>query len=135
MKIVEIQCEKTIDIRHKVMWPGKPREFCHVDGDDSALHFGAFVESKLVSVASLFLDETSGRLRKFATLETFQRQGIGSQMLEHVIQEAQKRGIRYFWCDARESAVAFYGRFGLTVEGNRFFKAEQPYFKMSKCLH
>lgn len=135
MNIVEISWEATIDIRHAVMWPDKPREFCHVKGDELALHFGAFIDAKLVSVASLFLDGTHGRLRKFATLEALQGQGIGSKMLVHVMQDAQNRGVTYFRCDARESAVDFYGRFGLTVEGERFFKAGQPYFKMGKELN
>jgi len=135
MKIVEISWEATIDIRHAVMWPNKPREFCHVTGDERALHFGAFIDSNLVCVASLFLEGDSGRLRKFATLEAMQGQGIGSQMLTHVMQEAQRRGITYFWCDARESAVEFYSRFGMSVEGENFFKAGQPYFRMGKELN
>jgi len=42
--------------------------------------------------------------------------------------------IRYFWCDARESAIGFYRRFGLQADGERFYKSEVPYFKMSKSV-
>ncbi|MDW2035930.1 GNAT family N-acetyltransferase, partial [Vibrio sp. 665] len=39
-----------------------------------------------------------------------------------------------FWCDARESALRIYQKFGLQKEGERFYKSDIPYFKMSLDL-
>ena len=138
MKIVSLHWKQTIPIRHCVLWPNKPPEFCHVKGDEDALHFGTVVKQgeakQLVSVASIFINGDSARLRKFATLPEFQGRGIGSALLTHIIASVQETGIAYFWCDARATATEFYARFGLEAEGEVFTKSGLPYIKMSIYL-
>ena len=134
MEIQPITWHATLPIRHQVLWPNKPMEFCHVENDESAWHFGVFLEQKLVSVASLYPDDTQIRLRKFATLAEYQGQGIGSQLLRHTLEVAKQQQMESYWCDARESAIGFYQRFGLSTEGERFFKSDVAYFKMRKTL-
>ncbi len=131
MKIQRIEWQCAIPLRHRVLWPNESPEFCHVDGDSKARHFGAFVDSKLVSVASLYPNGSSIRLRKFATDTEYQGKGIGSAVLRIVLADAKQSDFSVFWCDARESAVSFYEKFGMKAEGERFFKASVPYFKMS----
>ncbi len=133
MEIKTISWQDAIPVRHRVLWPNKSSDFCHVTGDKEALHFGVYMDKKLVSVASLYIDSTEARLRKFATVESYQGKGIGSALLKHMLLAAKEKGLRYFWCDARESAKAFYQRFGLEVEGDRFYKSGVPYYKMC-CL-
>ena len=133
--IRNISWEDTMPIRHKVLWPDKSIEFCHLEGDSTALHFGYFLNNRLVSVASIYPSANSARLRKFATLPEVQGQGIGTQLLNHILSTINNEDIDQFWCDARESAIEFYKRFGMTPEGNRFYKAEVPYYKMSIKLN
>lgn len=141
MHIELIPYQATLPIRQAVLWPDKPRVFCQVEGDEDALHFGCFlpVEGKpnqttIVAVASIFVDGGEARLRKFATLPAYQNQGIGSSMITHMINELHIRQISHFWCDARESAMHFYERFNFEVEGERFFKSNVAYFKMTLNL-
>ena len=134
LKILSIHWMQTIPIRHCVLWPDRPPEFCALDGDKDAWHFGAFMHEELVGVASVFITQSGARLRKFATLKDFRHQGIGSALLMHALQMAEAQGLQYFWCDARESALPFYARFGMTAEGERFYKSNVPYFKMSRSL-
>ena len=134
MQITPIHWRETLPIRHQVLWPDKPEAFCMLDGDEQAWHFGAMIDGHLVGVASVYVDGNSARLRKFATLAEYQRQGIGSALLNHALSFACLQGMSHFWCDARESALAFYARFGLCPEGERFYKAEVPYFRMSRVL-
>lgn len=135
MEIRKISWEQTIPIRHIVLWPNQPPEYCHVEGDDEAFHFGAFVNGDLVGVASIYLDSDKARLRKFATKAEFQSQGIGSKMLEHILSSLKDKNVKCFWCDARESALDFYQRFGMRPYGERFYKADIPYFKMKVDLN
>ena len=132
--IKEIGWEETIEVRHRVLWPDMPPEFCHIEDDSIGWHFGYYLESKLVSVASVYPNKKEARLRKFATLEDVQGQGIGTELLNYILSSVKKRGIVSFWCDARESSVSFYERFGMAAEGERFFKEGVPYFKMSMKL-
>lgn len=134
MHIQRISWQDTIAIRHRVLWPGESPAFCRVEGDETAWHFGVFLNGELVSVASVFPEGSSARLRKFATLATYQGRGIGSALLAHVLSVVQEAGLTYFWCDARESASGFYQKFGLRTEGGVFYKGEIPYFKMGVTL-
>jgi len=117
-----------------VLWPDKDPEFCHVPGDEGALHFGVFIESMLVCVASVYPSKKNARLRKFATLKEFQGRGIGTKLLNYIFESLNENRNIKFWCDARESAVEFYERFGMSKEGGKFYKYNIPYYKMSKMI-
>jgi len=134
MDVRTISWQQTIPLRHSVLWPDKEPEFCHVDGDKDALHFGVFVGEKLVCVASVYLSSNKARLRKFATDIGYQNQGIGSLMLRHILQYLQNTPVAFFWCDARESALGFYQRFGMLECSERFYKADVAYLRMEVAL-
>ena len=129
--IKEVSWEETIPIRHRVLWPNKPPRFCHIKNDNNGWHFGFYIEQQLISVASVYPSMESAQLRKFATLEEAQGRGVGTALLEHIISTVKEKGVRHFWCDARETAIGFYERFGMHREGERFYKSNIPYFKMS----
>ncbi len=134
MNIQRIDIEQALPLRQQVLWPDKPQDFCRVAGDESAWHFGVFDNNTLVSVASVYPHKETARLRKFATLPERQGEGIGSLLLKHILAELPQHNIKLFWCDARESAMGFYQRFGLQAEGERFYKSDVPYYKMSIVL-
>ncbi|MGR5063566.1 GNAT family N-acetyltransferase [Photobacterium sp. DNB22_13_2] len=134
MKIIEIPAELTLPIRHQVLWPDKNIEFCRVPDDADGLHYGVYENDILVCVASIFIAGDQARLRKFATLPAYQSKGIGSAVIEHILADLKLKSVRCFWCDARESAGGFYHRFGMAPEGERFYKGDVPYFKMSMTL-
>lgn len=132
MQVVELTAQQTIPIRHEVLWPNELPEYCVLEGDDEALHYGVMIENKLVSVASIYIenDALSARLRKFATLTEFQGKGVGTHLLNHIVQLLKKQGTKYFWFDARASAINFYQRLGFQVSGSVFYKNEVAYYKM-----
>tara|TARA_R110001583_G_scaffold26571_2_gene95710 strand:+ start:12311 stop:12718 length:408 start_codon:yes stop_codon:yes gene_type:complete len=132
MQIKTIHWQETLPIRHQVLWPSKPVEFCKVEGDEIASHYGAYIEETLACVASIYIDGSTARLRKFATLEHFQAKGIGSKMLLYILRELAENGIEYFWCDARKSALGFYQQFGLERQGEAFEKSGVLYYKMAR---
>jgi len=134
MEVCTITWQQTIPLRHSVLWPDQEPEFCHVEGDNDALHFGVFVDEKLVCVASVYMSSNKARLRKFATVIDYQNQGIGSLMLRHIMKNLQNSPVEYFWCDARESALGFYQRFGMLECSERFYKADVAYFRMEVAL-
>ncbi|UOG74138.1 GNAT family N-acetyltransferase [Hymenobacter tibetensis] len=120
----------TYTLRHQVLWPDKPLEYVKVENDAAGLHFGAFLGEELVSVVSLFVEDSEARFRKFATHPTYQRQGIGSVLLKRVLTEARRHGATHIWCDARQDSADFYARFGLLPQGAEFFKGPIAYLRM-----
>ncbi|MEN3113302.1 GNAT family N-acetyltransferase [Uliginosibacterium paludis] len=134
MDIRRIPWQSSLALRRQVLWPEASLEAMKLDDDEAGLHFGAHVDGALVSVASVFIDGDEARLRKFATAAAYQRRGIGSAVLRHLLDQLREAGCRSLWCDARESALAFYRRFGLHEEGPRFHKEGLPYFRMRISL-
>lgn len=134
MRIKAITSEQTLAIRHLVLWPHQTPQFCQVAGDHHAWHFAVVKEDKIISVASLYPEGDSVRLRKFATLSEFQGQGAGSLIINFFLTDLANKGFKNFWFDARATAVDFYARFGFTIEGSCFYKSEVAYYKMSKRL-
>lgn len=129
LTISPITAEETLPLRHSVLWPDKPFEYVRVPDDDLGYHAGGFIEGQLVSVISLFVNEQTAvaRFRKFATHPNFQSQGIGTQLLNHVIEKARQAGASELWCDARLTAAAFYERFGMQADGGIFYKGPIAY--------
>ena len=134
MDIRVIEWQDALLVRHNVLWPDKSVSFCRVEGDELASHYGVYRDGNLVSVASIYKTQGVARLRKFATLELFQGQGMGSTLIKHIMRELKEEGMISFWCDARATAVGFYEKLGMTIQGNEFNKSGVLYFKMEMNL-
>jgi len=129
-----IQPEDTYALRHSVLWPDKPLEYVKIEEDNDGQHFGAFHEERLLGVISLFVQNEAARFRKFAVDPRYQRQGIGSELLTRVMQEARRRGARTIACDARQEATGLYYKFGMKPVGLEFYKGPIAYVRMQKAL-
>ncbi len=134
ISIRPITFDQTYALRHAVLWPDKPFDYVKVADDPAGYHVGAFAGNELVAVISLFVRDGVGRFRKFATRPDYQRQGLGTQLLNRVMAEARHLGAVTLWCDARLDAADFYRRFGMEPEGPVFYKGPIPYTRMSRSL-
>ncbi len=134
IKIRPIQAEQTFPIRQQVLWPQYSIEFCQVAEDQQGQHFGGWLGEHLVIVASLFIEQQQLRLRKFACLEQYQGRGYGRQLLLHLVEQHQHKGLNRFWFDARCSAIGFYQSLGFKVCSEEFDKHGVAYVKMEQAL-
>lgn len=134
MKIEAIKASETWEIRHKVMWPDQPFEFVQLNEDNFGLHFGVFVQDKLVSIVSCFIVDDEMQFRKLATLKEFQGKGIASELLEFILKLAKDKGLRKVWCNARTSKKSFYEKFGMIAVGKTFVKSGQEFIIMEILL-
>ncbi|KAI0144409.1 N-acetyltransferase GCN5 [Xylariaceae sp. FL1272] len=143
--IKPIAIAETLPLRQSVLWPDKPLSYVQLPEDETGQHFGAFITipdansqfqiTKLVGIISLFIDENGrARFRKFATAPEWQGKGVGSVLLQHTIEAAKTAGAKSIWCDARQTALEFYRRFGMEAEGDIFDKGGLPYLRMSRTL-
>lgn len=134
IEIKKVSVEDILPIRHKVLWHDKPFEFVKVTGDEEGIHFGLYVDSKLVTIISLFTEEKSMRFRKFATLPEYQNRGFGKMMMLYVIDYAKENNFERLWCDARTDALNFYERLSFKKFSEPFFKENIEYYKIEKIL-
>ncbi|GAB5408568.1 MAG: GNAT family N-acetyltransferase [Balneolaceae bacterium] len=120
--IRNITPEETYDLRHRVMWPDHPIEYIILPEDQDGIHFGLFMERKLVSVVSLFITGNEAQFRKFATEIPEQGKGYGTQLLSYLIHFAESKGIQRIWCNARVDRTDFYKRFNFEKTNSTYSK-------------
>jgi predicted GNAT family N-acyltransferase len=131
MEVKRISASDTYPIRHKILRAGKPIESCyyHGDKDELTFHLGAFVDKKLVSVASFYFENhqqfqekhpNQFRLRGMATLAEYQGMGLSSQLLKTALPLIKQNLCTLLWCNARATAEGFYKKVGFEAHGEIF---------------
>lgn len=145
LEIRRISAEETLDLRNAILRPGLPRETAIFPGDEkeSSRHFGAFLDGRLVGVATMhdvpLLDrpdfDPAYQLRGMATVEEARGQGVGSALLAACVEEAVQRGAQWMWCNARTPAAGFYAGHGFKTQGGIFdIPMAGPHYRMIRSL-
>jgi GNAT superfamily N-acetyltransferase len=137
-RLVTIPAAATRPLRQVVLRPHQAAEELVFPGDDATdtRHFGAYLDEKLVGVASIYreapppalvMDLTppgttvnAWRLRGMATLPAVQGQGLGRALLEACIAYTTTQDGELLWCNARTPAVGFYLKLGFVTHGDEF---------------
>jgi len=72
-----------------------------------------------------------GRIGRMAVLGEWRRRGVGTALLEALLERARKRSFRRVTLHAQTHAAAFYRRFGFNECGEEFLEAEIPHVEMT----
>lgn len=146
MKVLRISAQDTYPIRQQVLIPThelKKAKFENDDDEDISFHLGAFVNSKLVSVASFYYERNSifedlhqYQLRGMATLPENRGQGLSSELLTTAFPIIKQNLCTLLWCNARESAIGFYEKVGFIKKNSDSFDIEDigPHILMYKKI-
>ncbi len=132
--IEQISHELTWRIRREVLYPGQPLDNIMLPDDENGMHLGLFEDNKLISVLSFFKNDYSIHLRKFATLEPYQRKGYGTELLNYLLEILEVEHYERIWCNARKNASGFYSKFGFEETENSFQKDGHDFVIMEKIL-
>lgn len=112
------------ELRREVLRPHqRPEDLVYGrDGDEDALHLGAFADGELVAIASITREPPPGsddpfawRIRGMATLPPYRGRGLGGELLEACLAHARAGHGSFVWCNGRVPARAFYERHGFAV--------------------
>ncbi len=133
-KIIEIDAQKTLEIRQRVMWPDAPLDVVKLPHDKNGTHYGLYLNQKLISVVSVFKSSNEVQFRKFATLQEFQGKGFGSQLLTFLLHTVEEEKFAKIWCNARVGKINFYEKFGLKQTPTVFEKNGINYVIMEKIF-
>ena len=99
-------------IRHITMYPDRPFDFVKLENDFDGIHFGIYVDYELTGVVSLFIENDVGQFRKLAVLPQAQHKGIGSLLMDYLIDFCKVQKLTKLWCNARVNSKEFYTKFG-----------------------
>ena len=124
-----VPLEATIPLRLRVLRPGGTEADCHFPSDQvpGGFHVGTFLNAACVAVGSFspegheqFKAHHPYRLRGMASAPEVRGLGAGRILLEHAVDVLAHRGCDLLWCNAREVAIPFYERMGLSGVGPLF---------------
>lgn len=125
--VEQVRPEITFGLRQQVLRPGRPAEEAFFPGDRerSSGHFAAYVDHRVVGVASVLAEaEPDGpgvwRLRGMAVDPDHQGVGVGTALLVRVRDFVHRSGGGLIWCNARVSAQDFYVAAGFVVVGKEW---------------
>ncbi len=108
-----------------------PEELEWDEFDESCYHFLATINDKTIACARLKPD---GHIGRMAVLKPFRNQGIGSKLLEFVLNTAKNKAIYRLTLYAQVSAIAFYEKKDFVAVGDIFYDAGIPHRKMLKNI-
>lgn len=133
-----VESAALIDLRHRVLRQGMPRESAIFDGDAQARHFAVLDHDRVVCCLSMMnnplpdTDPNPGvwQLRGMATDPADRGKGLGQQLMLFMEKTLQPKMV---WCNARCSAIGFYQKCGWTIISKEFsIPHAGPHVRMSK---
>ncbi|AIC21013.1 GNAT family N-acetyltransferase [Pseudomonas chlororaphis] len=95
--------------------------------DDSAAHFLALEGDFPIGTARLLPDGQVGRV---SVLKDWRGLKVGDALMQAVIGEAEKRGLKQLMLSAQVQATAFYERLGFSIVSEEFLEAGIPHVDM-----
>jgi GNAT superfamily N-acetyltransferase len=140
VRVEEVPAEATHDLRWRVLRnrrPGASVVFPE-DARPGAFHLavrgpgaGDGGSAAILAVASFSPEATPYRpgrravhLRGMAVDDPFRHHGLGRMLITTVVGRLRDDGVPVLWCNARDSAGAFYARLGFEVAGEGFVLPE-----------
>lgn len=107
---------------------GVPVELEWDDMDAVSVHAVAYDEAgRAVGTGRLLPD---GHIGRMAVVPAARGKGIGSAILQALMQHAQQRGDKLLVLHAQTHAAGFYVRHGFAMQGEEFMEAGIPHLKM-----
>lgn len=115
-----------------VVEQGVPPEIELDEWDERCEHALAYdPDGRVVGTGRLLPD---GHLGRMAVLREARGQGVGSRLLEALMERARAHRMGRVVLNAQTHAVPFYARFGFAVEGVTFIEAGIPHVTMAREL-
>jgi predicted GNAT family N-acyltransferase len=103
--------------------------------ESSHLHFGMMEGASLIACAVIVpLSASEAKLRQMAVEDTYQRQGVGSILIDHIESALRERHFHIIELNARQHAIEFYERLGYCKQGSAFIEVSISHWKMTKSI-
>lgn len=111
---------------------GVPVEIEMDDKDAASVHAIAYADGRVVGTGRLLPD---GHIGRMAVLKANRGDGVGGAILERLVDEARRRGMREVVLAAQTHALGFYRKHGFREAGAVFEEAGIPHQEMRRVLN
>ena len=103
--------------------------------DATSFHVLAWLDGQPVGTGRLIPGENAtARIGRMAVREPYRRQGVGSEVLLHLLQLAGSRGVHTVRLAGQLHAISFYERHGFVARGDVFLDAGIEHRWMDRAL-
>ena len=102
------------------------------DNDAVCVHALAYAQGRAVGTGRLLPD---GHIGRMAVLRESRFLGVGGAILERLVEEARRRGMREVVLSAQTHALGFYRRHGFSARGEVYEEAGIPHQEMWRALN
>ncbi len=104
--------------------------------DDAAQHFIALIGQQIVGTARVryFPEQNAAKIERMAVLSNFRKQGIGFELMQHILNYLQLTGVQTTKIHAQERVKPFYERLGFQQQGLPFDEAGISHVSMIRKL-
>ena len=118
------------DIRHEVFVIGQncPKEI-EYEFEEESIHFIAYFNEEPAGTARIRQTENGYKLERFAVLEKFRGNGIGSALVAFLLNETIPFG-KKIYLHAQLTAAPLYAKHNFKPEGANFWEADIEHVKM-----
>jgi len=96
--------------------------------EDESNHFIAYADGQPAGTARWRETSNGIKLERFAVLGSFRNKGIGSALLSTIL--AHLPSATYVYLHAQLPAMNLYAKQGFMPEGDLFYEADMPHYKM-----
>lgn len=126
--IVEQQVPKDLE------WDGIDPDCRHVLAEVHGIATGVAAPVTVPTAVATGRLTPNGQIGRMAVIKDFRGQGIGSEILQRLLDIAKAAGREQVYLHAQQRAVAFYKKFGFIETGKTFMEAGIPHVKMVRTL-
>ncbi|MBP7166046.1 MAG: GNAT family N-acetyltransferase [Bacteroidia bacterium] len=105
------------------------REEEYDEHEDESMHYMLLVEKQPAGTARWRFTEAGIKLERFAVLPEFRNQGGGAALVQAVLSDVRPFD-RKIYLHAQVKAMPVYQRAGFVAEGELFYEANIPHYKM-----
>ncbi len=130
-KITDSKIQQIVwDIRHEVFVIGQncPKEI-EYEMEAESIHFIAYYNNEPAGTARIRQTENGYKLERFAVLEKYRGNGIGSALVKHLLGETIPFE-KNIYLHAQLTAAPLYAKHHFKPEGENFWEADIEHVKM-----
>ncbi|MBW3622667.1 MAG: GNAT family N-acetyltransferase [Armatimonadetes bacterium] len=125
-----------MDVRVEVfvVEQGCPPEEESDEFDAVALHFVAVAGDRVVGTARAYEMDGCAKIGRVAVKRSHRGQGIGAALMEAAHAWARESGFSECILHAQTPVIGFYASLGYRAEGEEFYEADIPHYRMRRKI-
>ena len=88
--------------------------------EKNSIHLVCLNEDEVIGTGRLNIENKTSVISQMAIKSAYQKQGVGTEIVKELIKYSKEKELFKIQLSARETALAFYKKFGFVVFGDKY---------------